>query len=86
MGLAADAKNEAGGVLNLEHTQVSAYDMDWSAGTVWCGIHKLASSTLRCPKDAEIINMSGGWINLDAVALVSGCQLDDAKAAFEREL
>ena len=27
-GLAADAKNEAGGVLNFEHTQDGAYDMD----------------------------------------------------------
>ncbi|CAE7210973.1 unnamed protein product [Symbiodinium sp. CCMP2592] len=69
MALAADAKDEAGGVLNLEHTQVGAYDMDWNAGTIWCGIHKLASSTHRCPRDAESITMTGGWINLDAVGL-----------------
>ena len=86
MGLAADAKNEAGGVLNLEHTHVTAYDMDWSAGTIWCGVHKLASSTHRCPRSAETITMTGGWIDLDAVGLVAGCSQEVAKTAFEREI
>ena len=86
MTLAADAKNEEGGVLNIDHTTIGAYDMDWNAGTIWCGTHKLASATHRCPKDAQTIYMTGGWINLDAVGLVAGCSADAAKAAFEREL
>ena len=86
MGLSADAKTEAGGVMNLEHTQIGAYDMDWNAGTIWCGAHKLASSTHRCPKDAEVITMTGGWINLDAVGLIASCSAEVAKATFEREL
>ena len=86
MMLAAESKNEEGGVLNIEHTVSGAYDMDWNAGTIWCGLHKLASSTHRCPKDAEAVTMTGGWINLDAVGLVAGCSADAAKAAFEREL
>ena len=86
MALAADAKNEEGGVLNFDHTTIGAYDMDWNAGTIWCGTHKLASATHRCPKDAQTIYMTGGWINLDAVGLVAGCSADAARAAFEREL
>ena len=86
MNLAADSKNEMGGVLNVEHTTPQAYDMDWSAGTIWCGIHKLASSTHRSPKSSEVVTMPGGWVNLDAVGLVAGCSSDAAKAAFELEL
>eukprot|EP00439_Symbiodinium_sp_Y106_P076100 s139_g15.t1 len=86
MGLAADAKNEAGGVLNYEHTQLGAYDMDWNAGTIWCGVHKLASSTHRCPREAETITMTGGWINLDAVGLIASCSTEVAKTTFEKEL
>ncbi|CAE7912057.1 GIP, partial [Symbiodinium necroappetens] len=67
IGLAMDAKDEGGGVVHMEHTQMSAYDMDWSAGTIWCGVHKIASATHRGPKDAEVITMHGGWVNLDAV-------------------
>ncbi|CAE7787600.1 unnamed protein product [Symbiodinium sp. CCMP2592] len=76
MQLAADSKDAAGGVLNIDHTMVGAYDMDWSAGTIWCGIHKLASATHRSPKDAVTITMSGGWINLDAVGLIVGADTD----------
>ncbi|CAE7769231.1 unnamed protein product [Symbiodinium sp. CCMP2592] len=86
MALAAESKNEEGGVLNYEHTTTGAYDMDWNAGTIWSGLHKLASSTHRSPKDAEIITMTGGWINLDAVGLIAGCTVEAAKAAFEKEL
>ena len=81
--LASDSKNEAGGVLNVEHTIAQSYDMDWSAGTIWCGIHKLASATHRAPKSSEVISMPGGWVNLDAVELVAGCTPEAAKAAFE---
>ena len=84
--LAGDTKDEGGGVLNVLHTLQTAYDMDWSAGTIWCGIHKLGSATHRKPKEANTIVMSGGWINLDAVGLVAGCTDEAAKAAFEREL
>ena len=72
--------------MNVLHTLQTAYDMDWSAGTIWCGIHKLGSATHRKPKEANTIVMSGGWINLDAVGLVAGCTDEAAKAAFEREL
>ena len=73
--------------MNVEHTKSSlAYDMDWSAGTLWCGVHKLGSSTHRCPREAETITMSGGWVDLDAVGLVASCSAEAAKAAFEREL
>ena len=86
MNLAADSKNDEGGVLNVEHTQAQAYDMDWNAGTIWCGIHKLGSATHRAPKNSEQVLMSGGWVNLDAVGLIAGCTVDVAKAAFENEL
>ncbi|CAE7484674.1 unnamed protein product [Symbiodinium sp. CCMP2592] len=79
MSLAADSKNSEGGVLNVEHTQATAYDMDWNTGTMWCGIHKLASATHRIPKNSECVTMTGGWINLDAVGLVAGCTVDVAK-------
>ncbi|CAE7593269.1 unnamed protein product [Symbiodinium necroappetens] len=84
--LAADVKDEGGGVLNLDHTLAASYDMDWSAGTIWCGPQKLASATHRPPKQAEVITMSSGWVNLDAIALVAGCTVEAAKAAFELEL
>ncbi|CAE7832190.1 pol [Symbiodinium sp. CCMP2592] len=74
--LASDSKDEGGGVLNEMHVQQSAYDMDWSAGTIWCGLHKLGSATHRKPKDAETVLMSGGWVNLDAVGLIAGCSVD----------
>ena len=34
MTLAANSKDEGGGVLNVDHTQPAAYDMDWNAGGV----------------------------------------------------
>lgn len=88
IALATETKDEAGAVLRLEHTEAGAYDMDWSAGTIWCGIHKLGSATHRSPKpqQAEVILMGNGWVNLDAVALVAGCSPDTAKRAFELEL
>ena len=73
MGLAADAKND--------RTQIG-----WNAGTIWCGVHKLAPSTHRCPKEAETVYMAGGWINLHAVGLAASCSSEVAKSAFEREL
>ena len=73
-------------MLNVEHTIAQSYDMDWNAGTIWCGIHKLASATHRAPKSSEVIHMPGGWVNLDAVGLVAGCTPEAAKAAFELEL
>lgn len=86
ISLTADVKDEGGGVLNLDHTLATSYDMDWSAGTIWCGPQKLASSTHRPPKHVEVVTMSGGWVNLDAVGLVAGCTVEVAKAAFELEL
>eukprot|EP00439_Symbiodinium_sp_Y106_P040652 s2862_g5.t1 len=86
INLASDTKDDGGGVLNVDHTMTTAYDMDWNAGTIWCGIHKLASATHRAPKPAEVILMPGGWVNLDAVGLIAGCTVDVAKAAFELEL
>ena len=86
MQLASNSKDEGGGVLNIDHTLPSAYDMDWNAGTMWCGIHKLASSTHRAPRGAETIVMPGGWVDLDAVGLVAGCTAEAAKSAFELEL
>ena len=84
--LASDAKDEGGGVLNVMHTLPTSYDMDWNAGTLWCGVLKLGSATHRKPKEANTILMTGGWVNLDAVGLVAGCTDEVAKAAFEREL
>ena len=86
INLVSDTKDDGGGVLHELHVAPTAYDMDWSAGTIWCGVHKLASSTHRKPKDAETVLMTGGWVNLDAVGLIAGCSVDAAKAAFEREL
>ncbi|CAE7848677.1 pol, partial [Symbiodinium necroappetens] len=86
MALAAEVKDEGGGVLNIDHTLVVSYDMDWGAGTLWCGPQKLGSSTHRPPHEAEIVKMTGGWVKLDAVSLVAGCNVDVAKSAFEREL
>ncbi|CAE7666113.1 GIP [Symbiodinium microadriaticum] len=86
MGLAADVKDEGGGVLRVENTLQTSYDMDWNAGTIWCGPQKLASATHRQPRDQECIVMTGGWISLSAVSLVAGCSVDVAKAAFELEL
>eukprot|EP00439_Symbiodinium_sp_Y106_P029481 s4157_g3.t1 len=86
MALASGSKDEGGGVLNIDHTLPTAYDMDWNAGTIWCGIHKLASATHRVPRGAETIVMSGGWVDLDAVGLVAGCTAEAAKTAFELEL
>ncbi|CAE7623447.1 unnamed protein product [Symbiodinium sp. CCMP2592] len=77
--LVGESKDDGGGVLNEMHLQQGAYDMDWNAGTIWCGIHKLASSTHRKPKDAETILMTGGWVNLDAIGLIAGCTAEAAK-------
>ncbi|CAE7219179.1 pol [Symbiodinium sp. CCMP2592] len=85
ISLASDSKNDAGAVLNLEHAQIASYDMDWGAGTIWCGIHKLASSTHRSPKDAETILMTGGWINLDAIGLIAGGTNLDLGANFTQD-
>ena len=86
IALVSETKDEGAGVLNELHVAPTACDMDWSAGTIWCGVHKLASATHRKPKDAETVLMAGGWVNLDAVGLIAGCSAEVAKAAFEREL
>ena len=84
--LAMDTKDDGGGAVHAEHVLPAAYDMDWGAGTIWCGSQKLASATHRQPRDCECILMSGGWVNLQAIAQVSGCSVDVAKHAFELEL
>ena len=86
IGLAADAKDDGGGVMHVEHTLQTSYDMDWNAGTIWCGPHKLASATHRQPRDQECVVTSGGWVSLSALSLVAGCSVDVAKAAVELEL
>ncbi|CAE6965603.1 unnamed protein product [Symbiodinium sp. CCMP2592] len=66
---------------------VGAYDCDWNMGTIWNGAEKLGSATHRQPKcEDEFILLSGGWVNVSAVARVAGCATDEAKSAFEREL
>ena len=86
ISLALDAKNEQGGIPCIANTQISAYDCDWSLGTIWCGLHKLASATRKQPKEGELVLMSGGWVSLTAVSSITGCTVDEAKLAFEREL
>ncbi|CAE7836114.1 unnamed protein product [Symbiodinium sp. CCMP2592] len=77
-----------GGHPNGPNTLIGAYDCDWNMGTIWNGCEKLASSTHRKPAktEDEFVVMSGGWINVSAVARVAGCSTDDARGAFEREL
>ncbi|CAE7358661.1 unnamed protein product [Symbiodinium sp. CCMP2592] len=84
--LAMNTKNGEGGIKFLENTQPGAYDCDWNMGTIWCGSHKLASATLRPPRDGEHVLLSAGWVSLDAVSATTGCTTEEAKAAFEREL
>ena len=86
IALALDAKNDQGGIPCLQNTLPGAYDCDWNLGTIWCGSLKLASATHRQPKEGEHVLMSGGWVSLSAVASTTGCSLDEAKLAFEREL
>ncbi|CAE7291589.1 pol [Symbiodinium sp. CCMP2592] len=82
--LVEDTKDEAGGIKNIMNQLTTAYDMDWAAGTIWCGAYKLASSTHRAPRTSETVLMTGGWVDLDGVAATAGCTVDAAKAAFER--
>ena len=87
MGLAADVlASNVSGVAGIVADQQSAYDCDWSLGTIWLGVNKLASSTHRVPKDDEHVLLSGGWVSLTAVARAAGCSTEEAKQAFEREL
>ncbi|CAE7208035.1 unnamed protein product [Symbiodinium sp. CCMP2592] len=75
--LAMGTKNAEGGILNLLNTQFSAYDCDWNMGTVWCGQHKLASATHKAPRDSETVLLSGGWVDLRALAATAGCSPDE---------
>ena len=84
--LALDAKTPEGGVRCLSNTQFTAYDCDWNLGTIWCDPQKLAGATHKAPREGEHVLMSGGWVSLEAVAITTGCSIDEAKAAFEREL
>ena len=86
ISLAADTKDEKGGVKCLLNTAFTAYDCDWSLGTIWCGPHKIASATHKVPRDCEHVLMPGGWVNLNVLAATAGCSIDAAKAALEREL
>ena len=87
MGLAADVlASNVSGIAGIVADQQSAYDCDWSLGTIWLGVNKLASSTHRVPKDDEHVLMSGGWVSLTAVARAAGCSTEEAKQAFEKEL
>ncbi|CAE7354464.1 unnamed protein product [Symbiodinium sp. CCMP2592] len=68
------------------NTLIGSYDCDWNLGTVWCGSEKLGSSTHRQPKDQdECVLLTGGWVNVSAVARIAGCSTDDSKSAFERK-
>ncbi|CAE7358238.1 unnamed protein product [Symbiodinium sp. CCMP2592] len=59
---------------------ITSYDCDWNMGTLWNGSEKLGSATHRQPKGSdEIVLMSGGWVNVSAVARVAGCATDDSK-------
>ena len=84
--LALDAKNDQGGIPCIANTLPTAYDCDWSLGTIWCGALKLASATHKQPREGEHVLMSGGWVSLTAVTTTTGCSIEEAKLAFEREL
>ena len=86
IALAMESKDDQGAYTHALHTQISAYDCDWSLGTIWCGSQKLASATHKPPKEGEHVLMSGGWVSTTAVAMSAGCSVDEAKQAFEREL
>ena len=87
IALAKDAFSEqAGGVCQGLNLQVTAYDVDWNMGTIWCGTRKLASASHRAPRDEEVVTMTGGWVSLTAVAQTALCSIEEAKLAFEREL
>ncbi|CAE7824475.1 Retrovirus-related Pol polyprotein from type-2 retrotransposable element R2DM [Symbiodinium microadriaticum] len=58
IALAKDAFSEqAGGVCQGLNLQVTAYDVDWNMGTIWCGTRKLASASHRAPRDEEVVTM-----------------------------
>ena len=84
--LALDAKNDQGGIPCIANTLPTAYDCDWNLGTIWCGALKLASATHKQPREGEHVLMSGGWVSLTAVTTTTGCSIEEAKLAFEREL
>ncbi|CAE7745388.1 unnamed protein product [Symbiodinium sp. CCMP2592] len=42
--------------------------------------------TKAAPKDGEFVLLSSGWVALEAVAEITGCTVDEAKSAFEKEL
>ncbi|CAE7028558.1 unnamed protein product [Symbiodinium sp. CCMP2592] len=86
IALALDARDEQGSCVHVLNTQTTAYDCDWGLGTIWCGVHKLASATHKAPKEGEHVLVSGGWVSTTAIAQTAGCSVDEAKQALEREL
>ncbi|CAE7231141.1 pol [Symbiodinium sp. CCMP2592] len=83
--LAGDAKSSEGAPLVPDALVSDNYDVDWSAGTIWRQDWKLGSATHRQPK-GDVKIMTGGWVDVGAMASATGSTPTKVISALEREL
>ena len=62
------------------------YECDWGAGTVWFGEWKVGSSSHRAPRGESIKWVTSGWVDVQAVANLTGITYVEALHAVEREI
>ena len=69
-----------------EATEEHKYECDWGAGTVWFAEWKVGSSSHRAPRGESIKLLSSGWVDVQAVANLTGVTYVQALQAVEREI
>ncbi|CAE7353821.1 pepD, partial [Symbiodinium sp. CCMP2456] len=85
--IASNVRDDAGKIRNPNAAASESFDVDWGTGTIWNGTHKIASATHR--KDAnrqdDFMQLRLGWVDIRAVAALTGATWADVTSAFQQE-
>ncbi|CAE7810020.1 unnamed protein product [Symbiodinium sp. CCMP2592] len=69
-----------------EATEEAKYECDWAAGTIWFQDWKIGSASHRAPRGESIKVISSGWVDVQAIANITGVTFTCALQAVEREI
>ena len=83
--LARDAQ-ASGEPVRPEAIEDTKYECDWGAGTVWFQEWKIGSASHRAPRGDATKLLPSGWVDVQAVANITGVTYVVALQAVEREL
>ena len=76
----------AGEQVKPEAVEEVKYECDWGAGTVWFQEWKIGSASHRAPRGDAIKLLASGWVDVQAIANITGVTYVLALQAVEREL